>query len=77
MQLDKETDSYNRKNSISGNNDSLVIVVSLVTSCLRALKHCSAKLQALDVLAEMAPYLAPEIILDRLLPYMVNDSNIE
>lgn len=70
LQHDKDNDDSTLSSS-TANSEGLVIVVSLVTSCLRALKHCSAKLQALEVLAEMAPFLAPEIILDRLLPYML------
>ncbi|GIY06610.1 phosphoinositide 3-kinase regulatory subunit 4 [Caerostris extrusa] len=35
------------------------------------MKHCSAKLNALEVLKTMANYLSPEIILDRLLPYLM------
>ncbi|GFQ80252.1 phosphoinositide 3-kinase regulatory subunit 4 [Trichonephila clavata] len=60
--------SNNKENVVS---EGLVLIVPLVTSLLRALKHCSAKLNALEVLKTMANYLSPEIILDRLLPYLV------
>lgn len=72
--LEALTDSAKDKNDRV--NDGLVIIVSLVTSCLRALKHCTAKLHALEVLKQMAELLSSEVILDRLLPYMlflVND----
>ncbi|XP_022257912.1 phosphoinositide 3-kinase regulatory subunit 4-like, partial [Limulus polyphemus] len=72
--LEALTDSAKDKNDRV--NDGLVIIVSLVTSCLRALKHCTAKLHALEVLRQMAELLSSEVILDRLLPYMlflVND----
>ncbi|XP_071037345.1 phosphoinositide 3-kinase regulatory subunit 4 isoform X3 [Parasteatoda tepidariorum] len=67
-QLSVNESSNNKENVIS---EGLVIVVSLLTSLLRALKHCSAKLNALDVLKIMACYLSPDVILDRLLPYLV------
>lgn len=57
-------------------SEGLVIIASFITSCLRALQQCTAKLQALSMLAEIAPHLGAEIILDRLTPYMlylVND----
>ncbi|XP_054707486.1 phosphoinositide 3-kinase regulatory subunit 4-like [Uloborus diversus] len=60
--------SNNKENVVS---EGLVLIVPLLTSSLRALKHCSAKLNALEVLRTMANYLSPEIILDRLLPYLV------
>ncbi|GBN01215.1 Phosphoinositide 3-kinase regulatory subunit 4 [Araneus ventricosus] len=60
--------SNNKENVVS---EGLVLIVPLLTSLLRALKHCSAKLNALEVLRTMANYLSPEIILDRLLPYLV------
>ncbi|KAL1417642.1 hypothetical protein MTO96_026690 [Rhipicephalus appendiculatus] len=47
----------------------------------RLLKHCSAKLQALELIRELCPRLSSDIILDRLLPYMLylindNDANV-
>nr|XP_022913149.1 phosphoinositide 3-kinase regulatory subunit 4 isoform X1 [Onthophagus taurus] len=58
--------------------DGLVIIISLVTSCVRGLHDCSAKLQCLDVMLELAKHANEETILDRLLPYMMHlthDSN--
>uniref|UniRef100_A0A131YJM6 non-specific serine/threonine protein kinase n=1 Tax=Rhipicephalus appendiculatus TaxID=34631 RepID=A0A131YJM6_RHIAP len=52
-------------------SDGLCIVVAVLTSCLRSLKHCSAKLQALELIRELCPRLSSDIILDRLLPYML------
>ncbi|CAN8016185.1 unnamed protein product [Ixodes persulcatus] len=57
-------------------SDGLLIVVALLTSCLRTLKQLSAKLQALELMKELTLHLSCDIILDRLLPYMlylVND----
>ncbi|KAH8041953.1 hypothetical protein HPB51_019694 [Rhipicephalus microplus] len=52
-------------------SDGLCIVVAVLTSCLRSLKHCSAKLQALELICELCPRLSSDVILDRLLPYML------
>lgn len=52
--------------------EGLVVIVSLVTSCLRAIRHCTGKLQVLEILQELAPFLSDEVILDRLLPYMLH-----
>lgn len=52
-------------------SEGLFIVVAVLTSCLRSLKHCSAKLQALELIRELCPRLSSDIVLDRLLPYML------
>ncbi|KAK2148717.1 hypothetical protein LSH36_486g02011 [Paralvinella palmiformis] len=55
----------------------LVIVISLVTSSLRNLQFCNSKLMSLDVMLEFSKYVTSDIILDRLIPYMlylVNDA---
>ncbi|KAK6633048.1 hypothetical protein RUM43_012791 [Polyplax serrata] len=51
-------------------SDGLVIITTLVTSCIRALHHSSSKLQALEVLLELAKYSSTENILDRIVPYI-------
>lgn len=56
-------------------NEGIIIIVSLITSCLRGLKHCTAKLNSLEIIHNISSYLSPEIILDRLLPYMIYLSN--
>nr|XP_018916322.1 PREDICTED: phosphoinositide 3-kinase regulatory subunit 4 [Bemisia tabaci] len=56
--------------------DSLVLITSLVTSCIRGLHLSTSKLQALDVLLELSHHVAAETILDRIIPYvfhLVND----
>ncbi|XP_077998060.1 phosphoinositide 3-kinase regulatory subunit 4-like [Glandiceps talaboti] len=58
-------------------NSGLVIVISLITSSLRSLKFCIAKLAALDLMFTLAKFVPAEVVLDRLIPYMihlVNDS---
>ncbi|XP_006815104.1 phosphoinositide 3-kinase regulatory subunit 4-like [Saccoglossus kowalevskii] len=53
------------------NNGGLVIVISMITSCLRSLKFCIAKLSALELMSTLAKHVTSEIVLDRLIPYMI------
>ena len=64
--------SNNKENVVS---EGLVLIVPLLTSHLRAMIHCLPKLNALEVLRTIANYLSPDIILDRLLPYLVSIFN--
>ncbi|XP_070561673.1 phosphoinositide 3-kinase regulatory subunit 4-like isoform X2 [Ptychodera flava] len=57
-------------NSIE-HNGGLVIAISLITSCLRSLKFCIAKLAALDLMFILAKHVPAEVVLDRLIPYMI------
>uniref|UniRef100_T1ISE1 non-specific serine/threonine protein kinase n=1 Tax=Strigamia maritima TaxID=126957 RepID=T1ISE1_STRMM len=64
----------NETEKIKSNNtsvDGLVIILSLITSTLRALRQCSVKLSALEMMLTLTPHLSAEIILDRLTPYML------
>ncbi|XP_074653856.1 phosphoinositide 3-kinase regulatory subunit 4-like [Tubulanus polymorphus] len=57
-------------------NQSLVLIISLITSNLRSLQYCATKLTALELLLQLAKYLTADMILDRLIPfmlYLVND----
>lgn len=54
----------------------LVIIVSLLTSCIRSCKYCVSKLTVLELLLKIAHHVGDDIILERLLPYilyLVND----
>ncbi|NXG01999.1 PI3R4 kinase, partial [Sakesphorus luctuosus] len=53
----------------------LVILVSVITSCLQTLKYCDSKLAALDLILHLAPRLSVEILLDRITPYLLHFSN--
>lgn len=53
-------------------NNGLVIITSLVTSCIRGLHHCTSKLQCLEILLQLASHTNEETILDRILPYIVS-----
>ncbi|XP_065349993.1 phosphoinositide 3-kinase regulatory subunit 4 [Cloeon dipterum] len=50
--------------------EGLVLITSLVTSCIRGLHHCSSKLQALESLMDLAEKASSETILDRIIPYI-------
>lgn len=60
------------KSSVSEEDDGLVIITSLVTSCIRGLHDCTSKLQSLDILLELSRHANEETILDRILPYAVS-----
>lgn len=60
------------KREESDENDGLVIITSLVTSCIRGLHDCTSKLHSLEILLELAKHANEETILDRILPYIVS-----
>jgi phosphoinositide-3-kinase regulatory subunit 4 len=41
---------------------------------LHFLQFCNAKLMALELMTELAQYVTSDIILDRILPYLVSQS---
>ncbi|XP_018572792.1 phosphoinositide 3-kinase regulatory subunit 4 isoform X2 [Anoplophora glabripennis] len=51
--------------------EGLVLITSLVTSCIRGLHDCSSKLFSLEILLELASHASDETILDRILPYIM------
>ncbi|XDB47154.1 hypothetical protein ABFV05_000770 [Capra hircus] len=53
----------------------LVILVSVITSCLQTLKYCDSKLAALELILHLARRLSVEILLDRITPYLLHFSN--
>ncbi|XP_070582447.1 phosphoinositide 3-kinase regulatory subunit 4 isoform X3 [Erythrolamprus reginae] len=53
----------------------LVILVSVITSCLQTLKYCDSKLAALELILQLTPKLNVEILLDRIIPYLLHFSN--
>uniref|UniRef100_G3T4E6 non-specific serine/threonine protein kinase n=1 Tax=Loxodonta africana TaxID=9785 RepID=G3T4E6_LOXAF len=56
-------------------DNGLVILVSVITSCLQTLKYCDSKLAALELILHLAPRLSVEILLDRITPYLLHFSN--
>uniref|UniRef100_A0A4W3GSE5 Phosphoinositide 3-kinase regulatory subunit 4 n=1 Tax=Callorhinchus milii TaxID=7868 RepID=A0A4W3GSE5_CALMI len=53
----------------------LVILVSVITSCLQTLMYCDSKLAALELILHLAPRLTGEILLDRITPYLLHFAN--
>lgn len=53
-------------------DNGLVIITSLVTSCIRGLHHCTSRMQCLEILLQLAAHVNEETILDRILPYIVS-----
>lgn len=60
------------ENNHRHSNNGLVIVLSLVTSCLRSLKFCVSRLGALDISLMIAKHLPDDIILDRIIPCILH-----
>lgn len=73
--FDKQTCDIELKETVSAsteNLEGLVIITQLITSCIRGLHHTQSKLQSLEILLEVAENISDEIILDRILPYIVS-----
>lgn len=54
-------------------DDGLILITILVTSCIRGLYHCSSKIHCLEILHKLAQHTSSETILDRILPYIVSN----
>lgn len=53
-------------------DDGLILITSLVTSCIRGLNHCNSKIDCLEVLHKLAQHTSSETVLDRILPYILH-----
>lgn len=53
-------------------DDGLILVTTLVTSCIRGLNHCNSKINCLEILLRLAQHTSSETILDRILPYILH-----
>ncbi|XP_066254532.1 phosphoinositide 3-kinase regulatory subunit 4 [Euwallacea similis] len=81
--LDSEDEDGNEKRDVEkyeqrGECEGLVLITSLVTSCIRGLHESPSKLFSLEILLELAQHASDETILDRILPYLMylaHDSN--
>lgn len=54
------------------NDDGLILITAVVTSCIRGLKYCKSKLHCLEILQQLSMYTTAETVLDRILPYIVS-----
>ncbi|XP_064549625.1 phosphoinositide 3-kinase regulatory subunit 4 isoform X1 [Drosophila montana] len=52
--------------------DGLILIITVVTSCIRGLKQSNTKIAALQLLQKLSKYTTSETILDRILPYILN-----
>ncbi|KAM9322734.1 phosphoinositide 3-kinase regulatory subunit 4 isoform 2-T2 [Pholidichthys leucotaenia] len=50
----------------------LIVLVSVITSCLQTLHSCDSKLAALELVLHLAPRLAVDILLDRITPCLLH-----
>ncbi|XP_062271185.1 phosphoinositide 3-kinase regulatory subunit 4-like, partial [Scomber scombrus] len=53
----------------------LIVLVSVITSCLQTLHSCDSKLAALELTLHLAPRLGVDILLDRITPYLLHFCN--
>ncbi|XP_053669300.1 phosphoinositide 3-kinase regulatory subunit 4 [Anopheles marshallii] len=53
-------------------DDGLILITSVVTSCIRGLSFCRSKLLSLEILQALAENTTSETILDRILPYILH-----
>uniref|UniRef100_A0A182LU23 non-specific serine/threonine protein kinase n=1 Tax=Anopheles culicifacies TaxID=139723 RepID=A0A182LU23_9DIPT len=56
----------------ASDDDGLILITSVVTSCIRGLSFCRSKLLALEILQALAENTTSETILDRILPYILH-----
>uniref|UniRef100_A0A8C7Z116 non-specific serine/threonine protein kinase n=1 Tax=Oryzias sinensis TaxID=183150 RepID=A0A8C7Z116_9TELE len=53
----------------------LLVLVSVITSCLQTLHSCDSKLAALELVLHLGPRLNVDILLDRITPYLLHFCN--
>lgn len=54
-------------------DDGLILITAVVTSCIRGLQYCKTKLYCLEILQQLSVHTTSETVLDRILPYIVSD----
>ncbi|KAA0703513.1 Phosphoinositide 3-kinase regulatory subunit 4 [Triplophysa tibetana] len=59
----------------SSKEQGLVVLVSVITSCLQTLRFCDSKLAALELVLHLAGRLNVAILLDRITPYLLHFCN--
>lgn len=70
--FDDEDDKAPEIKELSPDSEGLILITSLVTSCIRGLHHCTSKLYSLEILQLLCENTSSETILDRILPYIVS-----
>nr|XP_026490415.1 phosphoinositide 3-kinase regulatory subunit 4 isoform X1 [Vanessa tameamea] len=70
--FEEENDNKTPETKVMGpDSEGLILITSLVTSCIRGLHHCTSKLHCLEILQLLCENSSSEIILDRILPYII------
>ncbi|XP_014273976.1 phosphoinositide 3-kinase regulatory subunit 4 [Halyomorpha halys] len=59
------------KNDEHSGCDALVLITSMITSCIRGLHFAVSKIDTLEILVELAAHTTSEVLLDRILPYVM------
>lgn len=74
--FEEENEDKTPENKEMGpDGEGLILITSLVTSCIRGLHHCTSKLHCLEILQLLCENSSSEVILDRILPYIVSINN--
>ncbi|XP_026320617.1 phosphoinositide 3-kinase regulatory subunit 4 [Hyposmocoma kahamanoa] len=63
------------RQDLGPDSEGLILITSLVTSCIRGLHHCTSKLYSLEILQLLCENSSSETILDRILPYIIHLSH--
>ncbi|XP_059055850.1 phosphoinositide 3-kinase regulatory subunit 4 [Achroia grisella] len=75
MRESEDEDEKNPEGNTAQDSEGLILITSLVTSCIRGLHHCTSKLYALEILQLLCENSTSETILDRILPYIIHLSH--
>ncbi|CAB3249651.1 unnamed protein product [Arctia plantaginis] len=73
--FDDDDDKRPESKHLGPDSEGLILITSLVTSCIRGLHHCTSKLYALEILQLLCENSSSETILDRILPYIIHLSH--
>lgn len=69
--FDGEEEKSPERRAQGPDSEGLMLITSLVTSCIRGLNHCTSKLYCLEILQLLCQNSSSEVILDRILPYII------
>ncbi|KAJ8710173.1 hypothetical protein PYW07_009539 [Mythimna separata] len=73
--FDEDDDKAPERKDMGPDSEGLILITSLVTSCIRGLHHCTSKLYSLEILQLLCENSSSETILDRILPYIIHLSH--
>lgn len=68
---EEEGEKTQEDRQLGPDSEGLILITSLVTSCIRGLHHCTSKLYCLEILQLLCENSTSEVILDRILPFIV------